>query len=103
MENPYTYKKCQWRITSRPRISAQVLEYARAHSDQIKLHAGFIPRTYARKIMQGSIDEVLVEAKGKGYIAEDELCEGSDGHYSFFESLISRRDMHNPALIAMGH
>ena len=23
MDNPYSYKKCQWRITARPRISAQ--------------------------------------------------------------------------------
>jgi hypothetical protein len=23
MENPYSYKKCQWRITVRPRISTQ--------------------------------------------------------------------------------
>ena len=75
---------------------AALLEFAREHADQIKLHAGFIPRTYARQVMRGQLDTVLAEAKAKGYIGPEERCVGSEGHYSMFESLISGRDLHNP-------
>jgi len=61
----------------------------------VKLHAGFIPRTYARMIMREGLEKGLAEAKKDGHIGADETCKGSDEHYNFFESMISGRDMHD--------
>ena len=66
------------------------------HEQRVKLHAGFIPRTFARMVMRESLAVALDAAKAKGYLAADERCTASEGHYNFFESLISGRDMHGP-------
>ena len=74
-----------------------ILEQARDNADLVKLHAGFIPRQYARGVMNDDLGGVLSAAKEEDFIAQDEACLGSDEHYNYFESLISGRDMHDPS------
>ena len=47
---------------------APLLEFARENSDLVKLHGGFIPRTYAKIIMRESEEEAVKAAKEKDYI-----------------------------------
>ena len=63
---------------------------------RLALHAGFIPRSYARLVMRESLTVALEAAKTVGYVAPTETCEATEAHYNFFESLISGRDMHSP-------
>jgi len=77
---------------------SSLLQHAQTHAEVVKLHAGFIPRTYARMIMREGVEKGLTEAKAAGFIDAAELCQGSPEHYNFFESMISGRDMHDPAL-----
>ena len=72
-----------------------LLQLARDHPGRINLHAGFIPRHYARMVMREGVEPALAAAKAKGYVAADETCTGSDAHYNFFESLLTGRSMHN--------
>jgi SAM-dependent methyltransferase/uncharacterized iron-regulated protein len=72
-----------------------LLELAREHPGRVNLHAGFIPRHYARIVMREGLQPALTAAKAKGYIADDETCHGSDAHYNFFESLLTGRSMHD--------
>jgi hypothetical protein len=72
-----------------------LLQLARDHPGRINLHAGFIPRHYARMVMREGVAPALAAAKAKGYVAEDETCFGSDAHYNFFESLLTGRRMHD--------
>ena len=60
----------------------------------LALHAGFIPRSYARIVMRESLSAALDAAKAKGFVAADETCEATDAHYSFFESLLTGRSVH---------
>ena len=55
--------------------------------------SGFIPRTYARMVMREGLDVALKAAKSKGFLAGQERCEGTDAHYSYFESLLTGRDL----------
>ena len=73
-----------------------VLNWAQMHSDHVALHAGFIPRSYARLVMRESLDSALTAAKAKGFVHADETCEASEAHYSFFESLLTGRSPHDP-------
>eukprot|EP00980_Cylindrotheca_fusiformis_P024738 scaffold12369_cov97-Cylindrotheca_fusiformis.AAC.4 len=59
-----------------------------------RLHAGFIPRSLARKFMKESPEEVLKDASNwlKHPIVG---LEGSDFHYNIFESLISGRYLYD--------
>lgn len=72
-----------------------ILEHAKTHQDKVRLHAGFIPRPYARMIMRESLEKAIAEASAKDYIESGETCTGSDDHYNFFEGMISGRDMHD--------
>jgi ubiquinone/menaquinone biosynthesis C-methylase UbiE/uncharacterized iron-regulated protein len=72
-----------------------LLEHARSNPDSVKLHAGFIPRTFARTLMREGLEPALEAAKAKDFISADEMCAGSEHHYNFFDSLISGRDMHD--------
>ena len=72
-----------------------LLQLARDHPGRVNLHAGFIPRHYARMVMREGMEPALAAAKAKGYVAEDETCIGSDAHYNYFESLLTSRSMHD--------
>lgn len=75
-----------------------VLQFARNNADRVQLHGGFIPRTFAKIVMRESLEKALEAAKSKGYLAENETCEGSDEHYNYFEAMISGRDPHDTSL-----
>jgi len=76
-----------------------VLEHARDNKGRIKLHAGFIPRTYARQVMREGEEAALKEAIAKDYIPADVTSlEGTDIHYNLFESMITGRNMHDENL-----
>ena len=72
-----------------------LLRLVHEHPGRVALHAGFIPRSYARIVMRESVDAALTKAKASGYISAEEQCEGSEAHYSFFESLLSGRAYHD--------
>lgn len=65
-------------------------------SSRIRLHAGFIPRSFARQVMRESLGAALDSAKAAGYIRSDETCAASEAHYGFFESLLTGRNPHDP-------
>jgi uncharacterized iron-regulated protein len=71
-----------------------LLEYARENSDRVKLHAGFLPRPFARNFLKCGKERTLAMAKARRYIAEDEKCESSEPHYNYFESMLTGRNMH---------
>jgi arsenite methyltransferase len=76
-----------------------VLEHARENSERVKLHAGFIPRTYARMLMREGEEQTIEAAKAKGYLPADlESIEGSELHYNMFESMITGRNMYDESL-----
>jgi len=73
---------------------ANFLEYARRNSDIVELKAGFIPRSYARRVMKDGEEKSLEAARQDGFLDPQEpYMKGSENHYNFFESLISGRDM----------
>lgn len=72
-----------------------LLELARLHPGRVHLHAGFIPRHFARMVMREGLQPALAAAKAKGYVAEDETCAGTDVHYNYFESLLTGRSLHD--------
>jgi uncharacterized iron-regulated protein len=71
-----------------------LFEHAVRHSEQIRLRAGFIPRSFARMLMTEGEQVALETAKAAGYLGTTEALGSSEAHYSFFESLISGRDLH---------
>ena len=46
-----------------------LLQHARAHSARVRLHGGFIPRSYARTLMREGLPVALDAAKQAGFIA----------------------------------
>jgi len=72
-----------------------ILEFAQMNASKVKLHGGFIPRTYARVVMREGLETGLAQAREKDYVAPNETLIGSEEHYNFFDSLISGRDMNN--------
>lgn len=72
---------------------ATLLESAVGRPERVRLHAGFIPRRYARMVMRDGLDKAIEAAKEQAYIAPDETCLGSEDHYNVFESCISGRSM----------
>ena len=72
-----------------------LLSLAQENPSRVALHAGFIPRSYARIVMRESLSAALDAAKAKGFVAADETCEATDAHYSFFESLLTGRSVHS--------
>ena len=75
----------------------EALEHARRNSDRIKLHAGFLPWPYARKVLQEGTDKAIKWAKSRDYIPPNETLTDSEAHYSFFESLITGRKSGPPS------
>lgn len=69
-----------------------LLEDAKANG--VRLHAGFIPRSYAKKFIKESPDDVLQDSS---IWLKDPVAglEGSDFHYNVFESLISGRYLYD--------
>ena len=79
---------------------APLLEFC-SHGEQrerVQLHAGFIPRSFARMVMRESAEEAVAAAAREGYVSAGETLAGTDAHYSFFESLLTGRNLHNRAL-----
>ena len=66
-------------------------------NDNLRLYGGFIPRPYARMLMQDGVDKAIEEASTAGYIPKGETLDGTDAHYLFFESLLTGRNMHMDA------
>ena len=77
----------------------ELFEHAKEFRECITLHAGFIPRTYAKTLMREGEEEALKAAKDKGFLPADitELV-GTEDHFNMFDSMISGRDMHNKNL-----
>jgi len=62
----------------------------------VHLHAGFLPRKYARMLMRDG-EEPALEAASE-WLPEDVNLDGSDFHYNVFESLLSGRSIYgNPS------
>eukprot|EP00966_Prymnesium_polylepis_P330622 7386246-Prymnesium_polylepis.1 len=74
-----------------------LLRLALERPGRVRLHGGFIPRPYAKTVMRESTEAALSAAKAKGYVSADEDCAATDAHYSFFESLLTKRSVHGPA------
>lgn len=72
----------------------ELLEDARANG--VQLHAGFIPRPFAKKFIQEGPEKVLEEASQWLKMPIVGL-DGSETHYNVFESLISGRFLYNKA------
>jgi arsenite methyltransferase len=69
-----------------------LLEDAKHHG--IRLHAGFLPRKFARMLMKEG-EERTVQAASK-WLPENVDLKGSDFHYNVFESFLSGRSLYNP-------
>ena len=72
-----------------------LLQLARDHRDKLKLHAGFIPRSFARIVMRESAEAALTAAKSAGHVGPHETLRATEEHYGFFESLLTQRSLHN--------
>lgn len=59
----------------------------------IHLHAGFLPRKYARMLMKDGEEKALKAAKE--WLPEDVNLDSSEFHYNVFESLLSGRSIYN--------
>lgn len=72
-----------------------LLEFARENSTKIRIHAGFLPRKYARILMREGPEVALEKVSHwlpKSIEGEaDAVLRGSNLHYNIFESLISGR------------
>ncbi|KOO24749.1 methyltransferase type 11 [Chrysochromulina tobinii] len=71
-----------------------LLALGRLHRAAVRLHAGFIPRSYARMVMRESPEAALAAARDKGYVSDAESLDATDAHYDFFESLLTGRNRH---------
>ena len=71
-----------------------LLALGRLHRAVVRLHAGFIPRSYARMVMRESPEAALAAARDKGYVSDAEFLDATDAHYDFFESLLTGRNCH---------
>lgn len=58
----------------------------------IRLHAGFLPRKYARMLIREGEDPTLAAAAA--WLPRNVNLEGSDFHYNVFESLLSGRSLY---------
>ena len=71
-----------------------MLEHIRANEECISLHAGFIPKRFARQVMKEGTT-AAIEA-GKAWLPTNlTTLEGvSPFHYNYFESLLTGRNLH---------
>lgn len=73
-----------------------LLDYSRENKDYIRIHAGFIPRTYARLLMKEGPTVVIEKVAHWLPCSTDEsvsLLQGTELHYNIFESLITGRSI----------
>jgi len=76
---------------------SNLLRIAKENAGTVEVKAGFIPRSYAKRLVSEGVDVGLKAAYGDGYLNPNfDYMPGSDNHYNFFESLISGRDMAHP-------
>ena len=54
---------------------------AAAAAGRVRLHAGFIPRSYARIVMREGVEAALAAAREKGYVSMTEDCASTEAHY----------------------
>jgi SAM-dependent methyltransferase/uncharacterized iron-regulated protein len=71
-------------------VYRELLEDAKRQG--VRLHAGFLPRKYARMLMKQGPEETLQAASQ--YLPPVVDLEGSEFHYNVFESLISGRSIY---------
>jgi uncharacterized iron-regulated protein len=71
-----------------------LLEYIKEARGSVKLHAGFLPRTYARQLMNESEAAALTSA-AKWLKPNTTSLEGTAFHYNLFESMLSGRNIHD--------
>ena len=69
-----------------------LLAHAQDHAASVRLHGGFIPRRFARMLMREGVPAAVEAASARGFVSADERCDGTEAHYSFFESLLTGRD-----------
>ena len=67
-----------------------LLEDAAHHNHKIRLHAGFLPRTYARMLMKQG-EAVALQASQKWLPPNLTTLHGTEWHYNVFESLLTGR------------
>eukprot|EP00977_Amphora_coffeiformis_P008467 scaffold1918_cov154-Amphora_coffeaeformis.AAC.4 len=74
-----------------------MLEHIQSHPNQVRLHAGFIPKQYARQLMKEGEAAALTAGKSHSWIPVNlTSLEGSSFHYNYFESLLTGRNLHLP-------
>jgi len=71
-----------------------LLEKAKLDPSSVKLHAGFIPRTYARQLMKES-ESAALKSAAPWLRPNTTQLEGNDFHYNLFESMFSGRNIHD--------
>ena len=71
-----------------------LLEEARRSNMKIKLHAGFLSRTYVRQLVRES-EQAVIHSAAKWLQPSTTSLEGSDFHYNVFESMLSGRNVHS--------
>jgi len=70
----------------------ELLEDAKRQRESIHLHAGFLPRKYARMLMKDG-EKPALEAASE-WLPKNVNLESSDFHYNVFESLLSGRSIY---------
>ena len=74
-----------------------MLEHIQSHSTKVRLHAGFIPKQYARQLMKEGEAAALTAGKSQSWLPVHlTSLEGSNFHYNYFESLLTGRNLHLP-------
>ena len=74
-----------------------MLEHIRSHPNKVRLHAGFIPKQYARQLMKEGEEAALIAGKSHSWLPVNLTnLEGSIFHYNYFESLLTGRNLHLP-------
>ena len=69
-----------------------LFELARENPEAVKLHGGFLPKTYAGRIMREGEKPIMAQLVGKNYIPVLDDFGDSDIHYNIFESMMTDRD-----------
>jgi uncharacterized iron-regulated protein len=72
----------------------ELLEEATKEERNVKLHAGFLSRSYARQLMKEG-EVVTLEAAAPWLKENTTKLVGSDFHYNIFESLLTGRNIHD--------
>lgn len=82
----------------------ELLEFARKHSNLIKLHAGSIPRSYTLHLLNQGEEVAIKAALGDDFIPSDvTTLKGSDLHWEMFKSTIEKSDFFENEIGPTGH